>query len=937
MAEGGKRLAATELQGQKVDGEKTILIRNSARQMDEAQIKAFTQWANFILKRRNLGVPNSLEKDFQDGILLINMAEILTDVPVKERYNKNPKILVQKIENITIAKEHLKKNGFDSSDIDSQDIARGSSKPLLGLFWLLVSHYHLKDLRSRWQVEGEDQDLDSLQAFLDRAQQEKDSVTPRRRTVDPKAAKAAADFDAKFDEYKAFAMANRIKMDGQNYDDITSLAALRKKRQDLLSVEEMMDLQNLEQYEALAQMWVEVQKLNGKPKHTIAELNALKKANEDAVTKRKAKAAAAEKEIARKEEEAKREEEAKAEQAKIEELKKQKEENERLAAEARRKAEEIRRQAELDALEDARRKAEEQRKRDEEARRKAEQDALEAARRRREEEDRLAEEARRRAEEARRQAEQDALDAARRRREEEERLAEEARKRADEQRRREEESRRRDEEARRKAEQDALDSARRRREEEERLAEEARRAAELARANEEKRLADSRKRAQEADEAARRKREEEERLAEEARRAAEAARLAEEAKLEAAEEARRKAKEARKAEEERLAEARRQAEADRLAEEARRKAEEARFEEEARLAEEYRRKSEDERRKLDEARRKEEERLWEETRRKRLEEERLAEEARKKRIAEEEEARRRAEEARLAHEAHLAELQKKRENEERAIEDARRRAEEERKKAEEAKRKAEEARRRAEEESQRGIEEVKNKGIVHRAPTIEESAKLCKKCSKVIGLSEIVLVDEVDYYHEPCFRCTNCNTEFENVYWEHKNMPYCFPCFAKLEDMFCSKCDRGIKDSKYAHAAGKKWHLECFKCTTCNKVFGKNHYMHPESGPDAKPYCKKHFYESKGLLCARCTKPVGDGDKTSLGKSWHKTCWFCTGCQNPFGADGFFNVEGMPYCPKCKRSRRSTYAPGSSSAKKVADSFAEESSSSTKSKGKAKK
>eukprot|EP01088_Endostelium_zonatum_P000174 TRINITY_DN1029_c0_g1_i4.p1 TRINITY_DN1029_c0_g1~~TRINITY_DN1029_c0_g1_i4.p1 ORF type:complete len:824 (-),score=343.40 TRINITY_DN1029_c0_g1_i4:115-2538(-) len=511
MAEGGKRLAATELQGQKVDGEKTILIRNSARQMDEAQIKAFTQWANFILKRRNLGVPNSLEKDFQDGILLINMAEILTDVPVKERYNKNPKILVQKIENITIAKEHLKKNGFDSSDIDSQDIARGSSKPLLGLFWLLVSHYHLKDLRSRWQVEGEDQDLDSLQAFLDRAQQEKDSVTPRRRTVDPKAAKAAADFDAKFDEYKAFAMANRIKMDGQNYDDITSLAALRKKRQDLLSVEEMMDLQNLEQYEALAQMWVEVQKLNGKPKHTIAELNALKKANEDAVTKRKAKAAAAEKEIARKEEEAKREEEAKAEQAKIEELKKQKEENERLAAEARRKAEEIRRQAELDALEDARRKAEEQRKRDEEARRKAEQDALEAARRRREEEDRLAEEARRRAEEARRQAEQDALDAARRRREEEEerrRREEEERRRREEEearRKREEEERRRkaeEEEARRKAEEE-----RRRREEEE-----ARKRAEAEAAR------------KHAEEEARRKAEEEEarrRAEEEARRRAE--------------------------------------------------------------------------------------------------------------------------------------------------------------------------------------------------------------------------------------------------------------------------------------------------------------------------------------------------------------------------------------------------------------------------------
>ena len=56
-----------------------------------------------------------------------------------------------------------------------------------------------------------------------------------------------------------------------------------------------------------------------------------------------------------------------------------------------------------------------------------------------------------------------------------------------------------------------------------------------------------------------------------------------------------------------------------------------------------------------------------------------------------------------------------------------------------------------------------------------------------------------------------------------------------------------------------------------------------------------------------------------MGKSWHRACWYCSDCQNPFGADGFFNVDGMPYCPKCKRNKRMTFAPGSSAAKQVAE------------------
>jgi len=53
-----------------------------------------------------------------------------------------------------------------------------------------------------------------------------------------------------------------------------------------------------------------------------------------------------------------------------------------------------------------------------------------------------------------------------------------------------------------------------------------------------------------------------------------------------------------------------------------------------------------------------------------------------------------------------------------------------------------------------------------------------------------------------------------------------------------------------------------------------------------------------GMLCARCDKVIGQGDKAAIGKVWHKACFTCTQCLQPFGAAGFFNWNGNPYCPE---------------------------------------
>lgn len=71
----------------------------------------------------------------------------------------------------------------------------------------------------------------------------------------------------------------------------------------------------------------------------------------------------------------------------------------------------------------------------------------------------------------------------------------------------------------------------------------------------------------------------------------------------------------------------------------------------------------------------------------------------------------------------------------------------------------------------------------------------------------------------------------------------------------------------------------------------QGHFVH-----EGEAYCQFDFYRIKGLLCMRCEKPVSSGDKSFEGHAWHKECWACTTCNRPFGKEGFYGFNSLPYC-----------------------------------------
>eukprot|EP01087_Luapelamoeba_hula_P000809 TRINITY_DN1059_c0_g1_i1.p1 TRINITY_DN1059_c0_g1~~TRINITY_DN1059_c0_g1_i1.p1 ORF type:complete len:531 (+),score=150.75 TRINITY_DN1059_c0_g1_i1:111-1703(+) len=105
--------------------------------------KTFRAWANSQLRRRNLKLEKSLADSFHDGLMLINLLEVISGEKCTAKYNRSPEKDIHRLENITIAIDFVKK--FVQVNISSQDILAGNLKVILGLVWRLILTFQVED------------------------------------------------------------------------------------------------------------------------------------------------------------------------------------------------------------------------------------------------------------------------------------------------------------------------------------------------------------------------------------------------------------------------------------------------------------------------------------------------------------------------------------------------------------------------------------------------------------------------------------------------------------------------------------------------------------------------------------------------------------------------------------------------------------------------
>lgn len=118
----------------------------------------------------------------------------------------------------------------------------------------------------------------------------------------------------------------------------------------------------------------------------------------------------------------------------------------------------------------------------------------------------------------------------------------------------------------------------------------------------------------------------------------------------------------------------------------------------------------------------------------------------------------------------------------------------------------------------------------------------------------------------------------------------------------CKACGLPIKGKSISSADGRltgKYHKPCFVCTTCSEPFTSAEFYVLGD----KPYCEQHYHKLNGSLCGTCNRGIeGHYVEDEASTKYHVNCFSCLDCGRPL-TDGYFEVDGKAYCEQDAWSR----------------------------------
>ncbi|KAA1469945.1 hypothetical protein DENSPDRAFT_920749 [Dentipellis sp. KUC8613] len=107
------------------------------------QERTFCKWLNTKLEANGYPPMTSLVDDLSDGVRLIQL--MVSDTSLG-RYNKTPRMRVQKAENVNKALEFITSRGVKLTNIGPEDIIDGNLKLILGMIWTLILRFTIADI-----------------------------------------------------------------------------------------------------------------------------------------------------------------------------------------------------------------------------------------------------------------------------------------------------------------------------------------------------------------------------------------------------------------------------------------------------------------------------------------------------------------------------------------------------------------------------------------------------------------------------------------------------------------------------------------------------------------------------------------------------------------------------------------------------------------------
>lgn len=148
---------------------------------------------------------------------------------------------------------------------------------------------------------------------------------------------------------------------------------------------------------------------------------------------------------------------------------------------------------------------------------------------------------------------------------------------------------------------------------------------------------------------------------------------------------------------------------------------------------------------------------------------------------------------------------------------------------------------------------------------------VCYGCRMDIGSDEYIEASGGRQYHEECFKCSVCEKSvLDEGFVESQNQIYCPDCYRNGFLPHCKMCSGSI-EGKFLKAMDNEYHRDCFVCTVCKNPFPDLKFHRF----DGNPYCKSCFLCQHALKCLRCDKGISGDMFEALNGYIHPDCFRC--------------------------------------------------------------
>ncbi|KAF8467271.1 hypothetical protein BDZ91DRAFT_793655 [Kalaharituber pfeilii] len=129
----------------------------------------------------------------------------------------------------------------------------------------------------------------------------------------------------------------------------------------------------------------------------------------------------------------------------------------------------------------------------------------------------------------------------------------------------------------------------------------------------------------------------------------------------------------------------------------------------------------------------------------------------------------------------------------------------------------------------------------------------------------------------------------------------------------CRGCGEAIQGKGLTSSDGRltgRYHKGCFVCQTCREPFETSTFY----VWDNLPYCARHYHKLNNSLCGMCDNGIeGPCLETERKERFHPECFTCVDCRKVLGED-YFEFNGKPYCEthayRMIQQQRSRLGPG---------------------------